>query len=53
MQSYDALAQLQAQNMHKLSAAFSQLYASLSANQKQVADTLFRNQAQQAQQAHH
>lgn len=44
MKSYADLAQLHAENMQKLSTAFSTLYASLSDDQKKVADVLFRNQ---------
>lgn len=43
MKSYAQLAQLNADNMQKLSAAFSDLYATLSPTQKQTADELFRN----------
>jgi periplasmic protein CpxP/Spy len=42
MKSYAALAQLHADNMQKLSAAFSTLYASLSDDQKAAADSAFR-----------
>jgi cytochrome c-type biogenesis protein CcmH/NrfG len=44
MKSYASLAQLHADNMQKLSTAFSTLYASLSDDQKAIADELFRNQ---------
>jgi protein CpxP len=44
MKSYAELAQLHADNMQKLSTAFSALYATLSAEQKTIADPLFRNQ---------
>lgn len=44
MKSYAALAQQHAENMQKLSSAFSDLYAVLSPEQKQVADTLYRNE---------
>ncbi|MFP6557775.1 Spy/CpxP family protein refolding chaperone [Paraburkholderia sp. B3] len=44
MKSYASLAQLHADNMQKLATAFSALYASLSNDQKAVADKLFRNQ---------
>ncbi|GAB2585679.1 Spy/CpxP family protein refolding chaperone [Dyella jejuensis] len=43
MKSYAELAQLHADNMQKLSSAFSTLYAALSPEQKQTADDLFRN----------
>ncbi|HEX7814646.1 Spy/CpxP family protein refolding chaperone [Dyella sp.] len=44
MKSYADLTQLHADNMKKLSSAFSDLYAVLSPEQKQAADTLYRNQ---------
>lgn len=44
MKSYASLAQLHADNMQKLATAFSTLYASLSDDQKAIADQLFRNQ---------
>ncbi|WP_085485807.1 Spy/CpxP family protein refolding chaperone [Paraburkholderia susongensis] len=44
MKSYAALAQLHAENMQKLSTAFSALYAALSDDQKQTADVLYRNE---------
>jgi protein CpxP len=43
MKSYAQLAQLNADNMQKLSSAFTSLYAVLSPEQKQTADELFRN----------
>ncbi|WP_189439934.1 Spy/CpxP family protein refolding chaperone [Rhodanobacter panaciterrae] len=43
MKSYAALTQLHAENMQKLSAAMSDLYAVLSPDQKQTADTMYRN----------
>lgn len=43
MKSYAQLAQLNADNMQKLSSAFTSLYAVLSPQQKQTADELFRN----------
>ena len=43
MKSYAALAQLHADNMQKLSAALSDLYAVLSDPQKQIADAMYRN----------
>jgi periplasmic protein CpxP/Spy len=43
MKSYAQLAQLNADNMQKLSSAFSALYAVLSPEQKQTADELFKN----------
>jgi hypothetical protein len=44
MKSYAALAQEHAENMQKLSSAMTDLYAVLSPEQKETADTLFRNQ---------
>jgi hypothetical protein len=44
MKSYADLTQTHADNMKKLSSAFSDLYAVLSDQQKQTADTLYRNQ---------
>ena len=44
MKSYADLTQTHADNMKKLSSAFSDLYAVLSDEQKQTADTLYRNQ---------
>jgi len=44
MKSYADLTQLHADNMKKLSSSFSDLYAVLSDEQKQTADTLYRNQ---------
>jgi protein CpxP len=49
MQSYAQIEQLRAQQMQKLVPAFQTLYASLSDQQKQQADSLFRNQAVKAQ----
>jgi protein CpxP len=49
MQSYAQIEQLRAQQMQKLVPAFQTLYASLSDQQKQQADALFRNQAAKAQ----
>lgn len=43
MKSYAALAQMHAENMQKLSTAFSALYGTLSDDQKKIADVLFRN----------
>ncbi len=43
MKSYAALAQLHADNMQKLAAAFSTLYGTLSDDQKKTADILYRN----------
>lgn len=45
MQSYAQIEQLRAQQMQKLVPAFQTLYASLSDQQKQQADALFRNEA--------
>ncbi|MGO9444289.1 MAG: Spy/CpxP family protein refolding chaperone [Thiobacillaceae bacterium] len=44
MTSYAALAQLHADNMQKLAVAFSALYATLSDEQKKMADSLYRNE---------
>jgi protein CpxP len=44
MKSYAELAQLHADNMQKLASAFSALYGTMSAEQKAIADPLFRNQ---------
>jgi len=44
MKSYAQLAQNHADNMKKLSSAWSDLYAVLSADQKQTADDMYRNQ---------
>jgi periplasmic protein CpxP/Spy len=43
MKSYAQLSQLNADNMQKLSSAFSALYGVLSPQQKQTADELFKN----------
>ncbi|MBE1159832.1 Spy/CpxP family protein refolding chaperone [Dyella acidiphila] len=48
MKSYAQLAQLNADNMQKLSSAFSALYAVLSPEQKQTADELFKNRPPRA-----
>jgi hypothetical protein len=45
MQSYANLAQMHADGMEKLAAAFSTLYESFPAAQKTVADKLFQQQA--------
>ncbi len=44
MKSYAAVSQVHADNMQKLAAAFSPLYAVLSDDQKKIADKLFRNE---------
>lgn len=44
MKSYASLAQMHADHMQKLSAAFSPLYATLSNTQKATADRLFRHE---------
>jgi LTXXQ motif family protein len=44
MRSYAALAQLHADNMQRLAVAFSALYATLSDEQKKMADSLYRNE---------
>lgn len=49
MQSFEQIEQLRAQQMQKLVPAFQTLYASLSDEQKQDADALFRNQAAKSQ----
>ncbi len=46
MKSYAAVARAYADNTQKLSDAFGSLYAALSDQQKQVADRLFRQQAE-------
>ncbi|MGH8158044.1 MAG: Spy/CpxP family protein refolding chaperone [Rhodanobacter sp.] len=53
MKSYAALTQLHAENMQKLSAAMSDLYAVLSTDQKQVADTMYRNEHAKPHKAMH
>jgi hypothetical protein len=45
MQSYAQLAQQHAQDMQKLSSAFQALYDSMSPEQKQNADAVFRGRA--------
>jgi periplasmic protein CpxP/Spy len=45
MKSYAQLAQMHAQDMQKLSSAWSDLYAALSPEQRQTADALFQNKA--------
>ncbi|WP_296655351.1 Spy/CpxP family protein refolding chaperone [Paraburkholderia sp.] len=52
MKSYASLAQLHADNMQKLATAFSTLYASLSDDQKAIADELFRNQRARSHMSH-
>jgi len=52
MKSYAALAQQHAENMQKLSSAFSDLYAVLSPEQKQVADAMYRNEQAKKKAAH-
>lgn len=49
MQSYAQIEQLRAQQVQKLVPAFQALYASLSDQQKQTADAVFRNRAAKAQ----
>jgi hypothetical protein len=44
MQSYAELARVHADNMQKLAASFQTLYASLSDEQKQTADAVFRHE---------
>jgi len=50
MQSYVQIEQTRAQDLQKLIPAFQAVYDSLSSQQKQEADSLFRNRAQAAQQ---
>lgn len=45
MQSYAQLAELHAQDLQKLAASFQSVYATLSDQQKQAADELFRHDA--------
>jgi len=52
MKSYAALAQQHAENMQKLSSSFSDLYAVLSPEQKQVADAMYRNEQAKKKAAH-
>jgi len=52
MKSYAALTQQHAENMQKLSSAFSDLYAVLSPEQKQVADAMYRNEQAKKKAAH-
>ena len=52
MQSYAQIEQTRAQDMQKLVPAFQTLYPSLSDEQKQQADMMFRNQAAHAQARH-
>jgi protein CpxP len=52
MQSYAQIEQTRAQDLQKLVPAFQTVYASLSDEQKQAADRLFRNQAARASQRH-
>jgi hypothetical protein len=53
MKSYAQLAQLHADNMQKMAAAFSTLYASLSDEQKQTADKVFRYEVAKHHKEHH
>lgn len=53
MKSYAQLAQNHADNMQKLSSAWSDLYAVLSADQKQTADAMYRNQSAKRHNASH
>jgi len=52
MQSYAQIEQTRTQDMQKLVPAFQALYTSLSDQQKQQADQLFRNQAARSSQRH-
>ena len=49
LQSYAELTQQHAQNVQKLSTAFSTLYASLTPDQKKTADEMFRSSAERRQ----
>jgi hypothetical protein len=53
MKSYAQLAQLHADNMQKMAAAFSPLYASFSDEQKQAADKVFRYEGARHHKGHH
>jgi periplasmic protein CpxP/Spy len=53
MKSYAQLVQLNADNVQKLSTAFSALYAVLSPEQKQTADELFKNRPPRARGGDH
>lgn len=53
MKSYADLTQVHADNMKKLSSSFADLYAVLSDEQKQTADTLYRNQKLTHGKGHH
>ncbi len=53
MQSYAQLAMLHAQDLQNLTAAFQPLYASFSADQQRIADTMFRNVAIRRAARHH
>ena len=50
MKSYQQIEEMRTRDMTRLVPAFQSLYASLTPDQKHEADTLFRSQAQQAQQ---
>ena len=52
MQSFEAIVQARAEGMQKLVPAFQAVYASLSDQQKQQADALFRYQAAKAETTH-
>jgi hypothetical protein len=52
MQSYAQIEQLRAENAQKLVTAFQTVYGTLSDQQKQTADQLFRNVAENARQRH-
>jgi periplasmic protein CpxP/Spy len=52
MRSYAKIERMRARDVEKLVPAFQSLYASLSPEQKQTADALFRNRAEAAQQQH-
>ncbi|WP_051848956.1 Spy/CpxP family protein refolding chaperone [Thiomonas sp. FB-Cd] len=51
MKSYANMAALNAQNVQKLSASFSDLYGVLSPNQKAIADRLFRHEPRRLRKA--
>ncbi|WP_205744417.1 Spy/CpxP family protein refolding chaperone [Dyella sp. M7H15-1] len=52
MKSYANIAQINADNMQKLSSAFSALYTVLSTEQKQTADELFKNRPPSGRKGH-
>ena len=52
LQNYQQIVQAHAQDLAKLADAFQNLYGSLSAEQKQTADQLFRYQEERREQRH-